>query len=1182
MKRLFSLLLAVLMVVSMSSFAVMAEEGEEVVTGPLELTTQKGTYFEGDNALEPVVLGSTEQKVWEGDVDFSDETGIGGITFVYKIEGAETPIDPGCWDMEYVKAADGSTAVISSNNWFYNNSWNGIQYRDMMQFDTDGIYYSYINCRMTEGSAHKYFGVNSVSLFKIYNADTTISNDNTDATFRMLAIIEDNLMPTVNFYGVDDEFLGATTYQYTFGDKDIGQDGTKAAGQGLLKTPAEIAKTIEGIELPTKEADSTYRYELIFRDEDGNKVDGVYKSMNLYADFEAIDNTRADYKFTAVDGNMLTSGVSKKGQSVTYEGEVPTKAADADNTYTFKCWSVDGVEVDLDDFVLEADSTVFVPVFKADTKLKVSATADAERIKKGEKINVSFILNRTDLTADVLADAKEPITSGKINATFDPTFFTAEGATDGVVELTFDGVAEDGTVNATLTLESITDLASASDVKFTATASSANVKDVTTVEAKVNVTTDGSSEKFYDFGTFNYNDTVSFITEEYIPANKKEAFTLIIEVNGLNGGKLNFGGVHIGANGIDSNNSGNMKTNSDIAEGKEAHQMGVITEDGIYALQIGSYLPQWTDAKINKISMFNVADPGSNRGGAMKYFPAGSEEAADPTTLDPDAIPTITYHAFFVGSYSANITYVDGEDILYTATAGQETTAHGGVKLYALPTIDSLYAGETVPEKGSDIDEVTYELDGWVDADGNKVGVAIDDITVSPNFKEIDLRTKYNVVFKNHDGNELYSVVVPEGVVPEYPASLGTPKKPSTATNSYMFDGWTPEIVATPTTPEADGATAAEAIVYTATYEEIERRYDVIYYDEDGETVLDEDLYLVYESASTTDIVPTKDADVQYTYTFEKWVALDGSDVDLTKVTADLAVKPAFKATLNKYTVTFVDEDKETELGKSTVDYGTAATAPEATKADSDFHSYVFDKWVDAEGNEVDITNVTGDVTVYAAYAATFKPLNPDEVIPSWAEDAVEYVVVNGIVNGMDGGFKPDVNMTRAMVVTVLYRYLGEPAVTIPEDFVNFVDNINTESWYYNAVIWAKVNNVVNGREGNLFDPNGNVTRQEFVTILYRFASEVMGEYVGYGRASVADWADKADIDSWAHAAVKWAAADAEDMNTAGATAYNKTAYINGKGSKDGKPIFAPKANATRAEVSVMLYRYMTGERIKA
>ena len=771
MKRLLSLLLAVLMVVSITSFAV-AAEGEEVVTGPANLTQQTGVFFEGENALEPVVLGSTEQKVWEGDVDFADATA--GITFVYEIKGADAPIDPGCWNMNYVKNAEGGTADIGTNNWFYNNSWHGVTYREGLQFDTDGIYYTYINYRMTPNSGDKFYGVNSMSLFKSVNS-CTISNTNENATFQMLAIIENNLIVTVNFYGLDDEFLGTATYQYTFGENKNNEDGTKVFGHGLLKTPVEIAQTIEGIELPSKESDATYRYDLIFTDKAGNKVSGVYKSLDLYADFEAIDNTRADYKFVDVNGNMITSGVAKKGDSVVYEGEEPTKAEDTDNTYTFKCWSVNGEEVDLDDFVLEDDATAFVPVFVADAKVKVSASADVEKAVKGEKITVSFVLNRTDLTSDVLAGTKEPISEGKINATFDTTFYTAADAVDGAVELTFDEVAEDGTVNATLVLEVITDLASVSDVKFSAVVSSASVKDVTTAEAKVSVSTDGGSEMFVDIGTYPYNEKVSLIPEKYIPANKEEAFTLVFEVNGLNGGTLNFGGIHIGANGIDSNNSGNMCANADIEAGKGAHQMGTITADGIYVLQIGAYLPQWSAATINEISMFNVADPTSTRGGAMVFTPVEGDETS---------VPEITYHAFFVGSYSANITYVDGEEVLYTATAGQKTTAHGGVKLYAMPSIDSLYAGEVTPSKESEIPEVEYVLNGWADENGEKVDMAFGDVTVNPYYDVVDNRTTYKVIFKNYDGAELYTVEVPEGVVPEYPATIGTPKKPSSATNS--------------------------------------------------------------------------------------------------------------------------------------------------------------------------------------------------------------------------------------------------------------------------------------------------------------------------------------------------------------------------------------------------------------
>jgi hypothetical protein len=168
------------------------------------------------------------------------------------------------------------------------------------------------------------------------------------------------------------------------------------------------------------------------------------------------------------------------------------------------------------------------------------------------------------------------------------------------------------------------------------------------------------------------------------------------------------------------------------------------------------------------------------------------------------------------------------------------------------------------------------------------------------------------------------------------------------------------------------------------------------------------------------------------------------------------------------------------------------------------------------------------------------------------------------------------------MVVTVLYRYMDEPEYEVPEEFVNFEDNLNAESWYYNAVIWAAVNGVVNGRGNGLFDPNGNVTRQEFAAILYLFSDEVMGEYMGYGRSTLSAFYDRDQIDKWAHTAVKWAFATADDTNTQGSREYNKNQYITGAGMMNGKVVFAPKANATRAQVATMLYRYMSGERLKA
>ena len=594
---------------------------------------------------------------------------------------------------------------------------------------------------------------------------------------------------------------------------------------------------------------------------------------------------------------------------------------------------------------------------------------------------------------------------------------------------------------------------------------------------------------------------------------------------------------------------------------------------------------------VNRFAIFGPVAANFADNGEGNRTPVNNNENATIQLLavaSDNIQPTVT----FVGTDGTDLgTYTHKYTDVHKNIGFPNNKNAGGASYQtgAMLTIDEAFAalqasvaeGESaieLPVKESEVAEVTYEFDGWEDENGNKVDILMTSGKLYPSFKVTDNRTKYNVEFQNYDGTVLYSAVVPEGETPEYVGA--TPEKPSTETNSFVFEGWTPEIGAMATTPEADGATAADKVVYTAKYETVERRYNVIFYAEDGQTELDKKLNVIAGQAATTDVVPTKEADVQYTYAFDKWVDLEGKDVNLNDVRADLSVKPAFKATLNKYTVYFYNEDK-TELGKSTVDYGTAATAPEATKEATKWYTYTFEKWVDEDGNEVDVTSVTGDVFVYAAYTDTFISPYPGEEWPTWAQDAIEYVLIEEIMNGMDGGFKPDTTMNRAMVVTVLYRYMDEPEVEIPEDFVNFSDNLDTESWYYDAVIWASVNKVVNGRGNGIFDPMGNVTRQEFAAILYRFSDEIMGEYMGYGRSSLSVFYDRDQIDSWAHTAVKWAYATADDTDTQGSKAYNKSQYITGAGVMDGKVVFAPKANATRAQVATMLYRYMTGERIK-
>ncbi|MBQ8523480.1 MAG: leucine-rich repeat protein, partial [Clostridia bacterium] len=119
--------------------------------------------------------------------------------------------------------------------------------------------------------------------------------------------------------------------------------------------------------------------------------------------------------------------------------------------------------------------------------------------------------------------------------------------------------------------------------------------------------------------------------------------------------------------------------------------------------------------------------------------------------------------------------------------------------------------------------------------------------------------------------------------------------------------------------------------------------------------------------------------------------------------------------------------------------------------------------------------------------------LFPDDAsFNGWYRDSVAYVIVNGLMNGTSATqFEPNTTMTRAMLVTVLWRLDGSPA---PKSSAPFGDL--KQAWYKDAVAWAAENEIVLGVGGDRFDPNGNITREQMATILYRFS-----EYKGYDTA---------------------------------------------------------------------------------
>ena len=133
--------------------------------------------------------------------------------------------------------------------------------------------------------------------------------------------------------------------------------------------------------------------------------------------------------------------------------------------------------------------------------------------------------------------------------------------------------------------------------------------------------------------------------------------------------------------------------------------------------------------------------------------------------------------------------------------------------------------------------------------------------------------------------------------------------------------------------------------------------------------------------------------------------------------------------------------------------------------------------------------------------------------------EEADYATYGKMMNGMGNGmFQPNRNTTRAEFVTVLYRLEGQPAVS--GGFVPFMD-VKAGSWYEKAVAWAYENDIVKGVSASAFAPNANITREQMVTMLQRYASRV-GDCTGSASA-LNPFADKGQVSSWAKDAMQWA-----------------------------------------------------------
>lgn len=253
------------------------------------------------------------------------------------------------------------------------------------------------------------------------------------------------------------------------------------------------------------------------------------------------------------------------------------------------------------------------------------------------------------------------------------------------------------------------------------------------------------------------------------------------------------------------------------------------------------------------------------------------------------------------------------------------------------------------------------------------------------------------------------------------------------------------------------------------------------------------------------------------------------------------------------YTLTF-ESNGGSAISKVTKNKGTtidlAQYAP--TKSGATFEGWYADKDLTKKITSV---KLDANTTVYAKWTETPVSSLPfgDVKSADWFYNDVKYVYEKGMMAGTAADvFAPNATTTRAMIVTILYRLEGSPAVTGTSAFVD----VPAGQWYTDAVNWAAANQIVKGTSATTFAPNDSITREQMAAILYRYA-----QYKGYDvtkKADLSGYSDNGQVSAYAKDALAWA---------------NAAKLINGVTNTT----LAPQGNATRAQVSAILHRFCDG-----
>ena len=369
------------------------------------------------------------------------------------------------------------------------------------------------------------------------------------------------------------------------------------------------------------------------------------------------------------------------------------------------------------------------------------------------------------------------------------------------------------------------------------------------------------------------------------------------------------------------------------------------------------------------------ADPAKESTAEFNYtFTYWKDAQGNKVDTVPDVTADVTYTADFTATTREYaITWiVDGVTTTATVKYGEMPVYNNGVNPSKAPTA-----------------EFTYTFEGWSPAIATVTGEA----TYTAQFSSTT--NSYTVTFVNWDGTELDTQTLEYGETPVYAGE--TPERATDAQYIYTFSGWDPEI------DEVTGD-----VTYTALYSTELRKYVITFVDEDGSTVLQSGEWEYGSTPVFSATAPSKAATAKYTYTFDGWTEA------IAEVTGEATYTAKYKATINKYTITFVDEDGTTVLKSEEVEYDAMPVAPvDPVKAGTAQYSYTFEGWTP------EVVTVTEDATYKATYTQSVNKYTVKFV--NWNDELIQSAEVEyGTVPA-----QPETNPERPADVQYTYTFAG-------------------------------------------------------------------------------------------------------------------------------------------------------------